>query len=483
MSEGSETAWKGLHPASVAVNLLPQTWRMLRGAWPLLLAAWYGTRDGASSVVDVALLLFFFLSTVGQTLVHFLTLRYRVHAGRLEIVSGLLSRRVRAIDPERIQNTELVQSLAHKLTGLVEVRLETASGTEVEGMLSALTVAEAEALVRDLDAARARASERRGQAQAEEVAPTPILEHDTWTLLRFGATSTQVGALALVMVGVGLDALAWVAPEAGEQVRALGALGGAAMLAAVLSASWLAGLGSALLMHHRFALRRFGDRLVAERGLFTRRRVELRQGKVQVLTWVEPLVRRWLGFGSVVLESAAARPGAGGVEAASTLVPVVERPDVARLLAEVFPGRELAIDALPLRPPHPRALWLVLVGNLIRALMLLGASLWLFGAWGALAALAVPVAVGFSVLDHRAQGWLVTAHHVIAREGYWTRRTAVVARSKLQGLDLRQGPLERLLGTGRLVLRVAGSGVALPEIGYDEAEDALYALSGDQGVA
>ncbi|NOY26891.1 MAG: PH domain-containing protein, partial [Oligoflexia bacterium] len=121
-----QTPWKSLHPASLAVNLVPQAWRTARRAWPIFLAIILGGQDIGVQAGDLTLILLFFGLTLARTLVHFLTLHYRLHDGRLEIKSGLIHRQTRTIDPKRIQNVELVRNLFHRATGLVELRVETA---------------------------------------------------------------------------------------------------------------------------------------------------------------------------------------------------------------------------------------------------------------------------------------------------------------------------------------------------------------------
>ena len=124
-------AWRSLEPASLLVNLLPDLWRTARAAWPLLLAVFVG--GGIANVVNLGLLTVFFGSAIGRTVLHFLTLRYRLHEGKLEIRTGLIGRRFRVIDPGRIQNVEIVQNVFHKLAGLVELRIETAGDAGAEG--------------------------------------------------------------------------------------------------------------------------------------------------------------------------------------------------------------------------------------------------------------------------------------------------------------------------------------------------------------
>ena len=91
------------------------------------------------------------------------------------------------------------------------------------------------------------------------------------------------------------------------------------------------------------------------------------------------------------------------------------------------------------------------------------------GPWGTLALLLVPLSWFAQYLDHRAQGWRVTDHVVLSRRGFWRRRTSMLARDKVQSVHLVQGPLMRRHGLGRLLVRVAGTQVALPDIGYNEA--------------
>ena len=146
-------SWHGVHPLSVLVNFVPRTWSLLRTAWPVLLAVLYGGR-GADGIADAITLAVFFALPFLSSTIHALTLRYRVADGRLEIRSGLLNRQARTIGLDRIQNVEQVQNVYQRISGLVEVRIETASGREVEGLLSAVSTSAADALVAELNAGR-----------------------------------------------------------------------------------------------------------------------------------------------------------------------------------------------------------------------------------------------------------------------------------------------------------------------------------------
>jgi uncharacterized membrane protein YdbT with pleckstrin-like domain len=133
----------------------------------------------------------------------------------------------------------------------------------------------------------------------------------------------------------------------------------------------------------------------------------------------------------------------------------------------------------PLHPAHPRALYRSGIGALFRAglvmvpLFLLIDSPFVWGVW------ALPlVALWGAWLDWKKQGWLVTDTTIIARRGFFLRRTWIVARDKLQSVHRVQGPLMRLHGLNRIVIRVAGSQIALPDTGEAQSVELMEALAG-----
>lgn len=471
------STWQGLHPASVVVNLLPRTWRVIRSFWPFALALlWRGSADDTqtwASLLDAGILLLFFSLTVGGTVWHWLTLRYRVVRGRLEIRTGWLNRKVRTIDPARVQNVELVRSLPHRVSGLVEVRIETASGDEVEGLLSALTVEAAETLRSRLETLSALRREDDDTEEADQV----LLENGPRELFTYAATAGRLGAAA-VALGAIFEGVTWLAPERLGDLpgRAFDGLG-LALAIAVLTGAWMLGLVGTALRHWGFKLTRHRRSLVVEGGLTTRRRLELPLAKVQVAQTREPLLRRWLGFGSVSIETAAARSGRGGTERRAALVPVVARDRLAELVRVAIPDLDVDPWSVSLRRPHRRALVREVVRNVVPVVLLALVGAGLVSTWALLLLLLAPITAALAVLDWRHQGWLVTDRVVVARRGWLVRELVVVSRGKLQAASVSQSVLLRRLGLGQVSVRVAGTRVGLPLMAWDEGADVVRSLA------
>lgn len=470
--------WHGVHPLSIAVNFLPRTWSLLRTAWPVLLAVLYGGRSQEGLVNAFTLVVFFALPFVSST-IHALTLRYRVVNGQLEIRSGLLNRQARSIPCDRVQNVEQVQNVFQRASGLVEVRVETASGREVEGLLSALSVDHATALVHAIDAERRLPDA--GGAHPATVDAEALIRSSLVDLLWFGAADLRLGGVSMLLV-LGLE----LVPDASRTLATGGpVLAGAVGIAAVTGA-WLLGVTAVVVRYYGFALTRTRGALVAEQGLLTRRRTVLRRSKVQLVTWIEPLALRPFGLGALSIETAVAREQASGTERSVAVVPGIEARQAGALCAEALgdalgdAARGWGIDPTnaALERPHPAAGQRAVVAAATQWAVIstvVAAVAWPYGlvCW-----LAVPIAAALARIDVAYQGWLVTDALVIARRGVITRRTAVLPRAKLQSSSVEGGPIARAFGLGLLTLRVAGSRIELPALAASTALALQDALAG-----
>jgi putative membrane protein len=467
----SETPWRGLHPASLAVNLLPTTWRTARASWPLLLALFLGSNRRADDLFNLILLVMFFSSSLARTVTHFATLRYRIHEGKLELRSGLFSRTARVLDPARIQNVNIVQNLFHRMAGLVEVRVETAGESPMEGTLSALSLAEAEALKAELQSFSGQPI----SVDTPEDEP-PSLQISAVEALAFGLTQRSVGLIA-VLSAVGFELFTRMSPDESRDVaqnvdpKALGAV-----LLIALCGSWALSAGSSLLRNHGQRLIEQGERLIIEAGLFTRRRVEIPLGKVQYARFDEPLLRRLLGYGTLVVETASFGQLEGGVRQAEGQLVMVPQHRRAELMGVALPGLDFDPWTDPSLPAHPRAIWGRVLGALMRGGVVGGLAIWAFGAAGAWAFLSLLLFLSRARLEHQAQGYAVTPAVVMVKGGYWTKTVGVLDRGKIQSVFVVQPLFDRMLGLGRVVVRVAGTEMQLPAVELSVALGVLAQL-------
>jgi membrane protein YdbS with pleckstrin-like domain len=137
LREGAE---RRLHPWSWLFVLLAQ---LKEFAIPLLALLFFGRggdwQEAAAAVAAVVLSL--------VAVLRYYTYRFRIDAGELVIRDGVLQRQVRHLPLGRITNIALRQNPLHRLFGVAEVRLESATGgNQAEAQMRVLALRDAEAL-------------------------------------------------------------------------------------------------------------------------------------------------------------------------------------------------------------------------------------------------------------------------------------------------------------------------------------------------
>lgn len=125
-----------LHPTSMLFLILAAARQSLLPAGVALYSAVKGSTVGLVIACGIAGLVAL------VAIVRYLTFRYRIADGELVVTEGLISRKVRTVPIDRIQNVDLLQNIIHRLLGVAEVRVETASGTEPEAILRVLSMAD-----------------------------------------------------------------------------------------------------------------------------------------------------------------------------------------------------------------------------------------------------------------------------------------------------------------------------------------------------
>jgi len=129
-----------------------------------------------------------------------------------------------------------------------------------------------------------------------------------------------------------------------------------------------------------------------------------------------------------------------------------------------------------------------LIVGLIVALTALESVVWILLGWSLLAALCGWLIYWYPPRACQAWGYRIDAKVLETRSGIWFRVIKLLPLSRLQHVDLRRGPLERVHGLASLILHTAGTHEAtlvIPGLDADEAarlRDRLVAAGGDDAV-
>jgi putative membrane protein len=456
-----------LHPLSIPYRVVSRGVGM---AWAFLVggvALAQGDPVLTSGAVVVAVLAI--AAVVAYEVAYHRRFEYELTPDSLDINSGVFSRREREIPLRRVQNLDVTRSFVARLLGLAKVDVETAGGGGTEASLRYVSRDEAQRLqeeVRERRAAergeigeeRATTDEATDELTAEERgegAPDgeTLFELSNRDLVLYGALSfdprlfSSVLAFAPFLVPILSDRV---------EITRFGVVLLAAVAVVGIVALWVVSAVARVVRFYGFELRRVGEDLRYERGLFEVRDGTIPLSKLQTVAVEENLLMRRYGFASLAVETAGYAPGSspsGGSEAA---IPIASRREVFEMAQTLEPFHDFHLSRPPERARKRYVRRYLVVGV---ALVAIGYAVSRFLAsfpWQAFVPLVV-LAVPAAERAHAHRGYDLGPDHVVTQAGFWRRQTRVVPYDRVQTVIRRQTVFQRRWSLTSVVVDTAGS--------------------------
>ena len=412
-------------------------------------------------------------------------LTYATGDADIRVEKGLLSRAARSVPYERIQDVSIEQKLLPRLFGLVAVKFETGAGGKEDLSLAYLSEAEGERL---REVVRERRDEDAPQALSEvpqadpEQSSAPLFQMGPKRVLTFGLFEFS---LAVVAVIGGLaqqfefllpfdiwDLDLWQERLAGpgQQLAGLGPL--AQAIGVMIGVATLAILGFATgivrtaLREWDFRLDRTPKGFRRRRGLLTRTDLVMPVHRVQALRLETGFLRRLFGWHGLKVISLASDSGAANHEAA----PFAQMDEIAPIVAETgfaLPGSDItwhrAMDRYRLDKMILASV--VLLPVTIAAIFITPSWQWL-----------IPAIALAWIIAHHWWRWRHDRHaldmtQLYSRHGWFAPSLAIGSRTKLQSVEILQGPIARRRGYASLLLGLAGGKLRVHGMPLEEANN------------
>lgn len=448
-----------------------------------MLAALFGARAGNNPIMIPIIVGAAFAFSLFFRWLAWRRFTYTLGEHDIRIERGLLSRTVRSIPYERIQDVSVEQQFLARLMGLAEVKFESGGGEGEDAKLSYVSVAQAEALresIRERKSGEVRATEAEPEVAAAE--RPPIFAMDTKRLITFGLYSFSLIIFA-VLAGAAQqvdfllpfnfwDIGAWigVAEDRGVNIDTITHIGMAARIIGAivaLIALLVVGLASGIL---RVALRDYGFRLDRtdrglrrRRGLFTRTDVVMPVHRVQGAIIQTGPIRKRRGWHALKFVSLAQD---SKKEPDYLAVPFGQLDEIWPVASEA--GLKSPASDLPFRRGAGWA-WMIWILPVVLALIgwTISAALALELPFGVIARtylLLIPAAL-LIWLNWRRYADAEDSAQLYVRRGWWRERLNIVDQVKVQTVEIAQGPLSRRLGLATIHFGIAGGNlhmVAVP---------------------
>lgn len=485
---------KYLHPISLIFSMI----KLIRSNVVPAIFGLLGAANG--EVFYIVLSAVFLVPAIVLSIVRYFTLRYRISDGELVVNEGLLFRRTRTVPIERIQNIDLVQGVLHRLFKVAEVRVETASGTKPEAVLSVLSLTQVELLRRsvfELKSARSATapnnhadfmmpgstdghptggdSDQREASQSASATDKELLTIPIQWLARAGFASNR----GFIMVGVLLGLYfqydsrtgedydftflqQWL--PASENVYLGYALVAGAMLLALVLLRVL-GVGWYILRFFGYRLSLAGDDFKISCGLLTKVSATVPRNRIQFISVHSGLIARWMGLASIRIETAGGS-SSQNEDATTTVsrrwfIPVIASNQVDSMIAQLRPDIRWQPDDFDWRPLSGKALKRFIRIAIFIAVVLGPIGYLYIGWWGLLATpIALPALAWMAVKKSQAVRYARTPFGVVYRSGIMTRKLSLTFFEKIQAAAIGQTPFDRRWEMATLTVDTAAAGPA-----------------------
>jgi len=457
-----------------------------RFAWFLVMLLVVSSLGGRQA--DPATWLFFLAgSGILVALARYLSLRYWVDGRHLVIRSGIVSRQLRTIPLDKIQNVELRQNAIQQLVNVVDFRIETAAGPEAEAHLAVLARDEAERLKAELLSSRGVPTDEPATAPRSSV----LWQADLGDLLLLGATSNRAGAIMGALAGM-LFFLGQELPHYFERVQEGLAgiagvvsplLAGAVVLGAMLVLGSLLSIALTVVTYFGFQVTREPDgRLRRRYGLLSRFETVVNPARIQLLRLGASWLRRRLGFWEVAAHTAGSAFD-GQRSGSALLCPLLRRGEIAGFCDQLLPGLDL--DAVDWRPVSRATIRRGFLRYLLAVIVLVGAAVVGLDHWAWTAAVVPGALLAWALARHRYRVLAYARHagHLLARSGVMHRRLTVVPESKIQWVGLAQSPFQRRLGIASATVATAAGAAHIVDLEEATAVELQRSLSSAASAA
>ncbi|WP_086853172.1 PH domain-containing protein [Amycolatopsis kentuckyensis] len=408
--------------------------------------------------------------------------RFRCTAERLEIEFRFAVHTRKSLPRERIRSADLTANPLHRAFGVAALSIGT--GRQERITLSPLARADAEALRTELL--------HRTPEPSTQDGPLATLD-PRW--IRYAPVSFVAPTLGLAAFGSLFKVADWFGAGGGlvEWLLALfGDLPLAVSVLLLLALAMVAGVAGAVGLftemwwHYRLD-REPGGTLRVRRGLFTTRSITIEERRLRGVELVEPLGARLAGAARVDAVATGMEHDEDDHTESKTLLPAAPKAVAHQVAAQVLGDRLETVELVP----HPlaargRRLRWALLGALVPVLVLLvlGALLTdvLLVLGGALAVVALPVAVLLARDAYRGLGHGLRGRYLVTRAGTVRRSTAVLTRDGVIGWTVKQSVFQRRRGLATFTATTAAGSGAYSILDAAAGEGLEFAAEAVPGV-
>ncbi|NVJ59595.1 MAG: PH domain-containing protein [Gammaproteobacteria bacterium] len=459
---------------------------------PILIAIFAGGGDNFEFIGT-----FFVIPAVGFAIIQYWVYRYSLEENEIVIKEGVFVKNVRHVKYERIQNLNLSRNPLHRILGVAQLELESASGGKAEAVMRVISLSAVEQIRAKILSAKAAAESSnddkesisqndqtsgffdekgsveesssfiKDNSQQKELLQLPLIE-----LVKAGLISNKgmvVVAFAFGILGQTrtLDKFferledyinPWFDSVDIDFSHPLGIFAGIlfGVIAFVIFIRTLS-IIFMVVTYYGFKLINHSDKLAASYGLITQIHATVPQQRIQLISMSENILHRYFERAAIRVATAGGNANSSQGEQKKVfrwVAPIIERSKVDEFCMQLQPSIDYEVKQW--QPVAQRA-WRRLTRIYCLVLLLVSVPLaFQFHWWTFSLAALVPLIILYSkkTVANMRYGW--TSNALIYESGWLIKHRTIVPLTKIQSVEFNQGFFDRRNNMANVAVDVAG---------------------------
>ena len=432
---------------------------------------------------------------------------YSIHDGKLLVKSGIISKKLRTIPLDRIQNVNVKRDWLHRILGLVVLEIETAAGAQAEATISSLNEEQAHILQAQLLGQKATSYSRIAPRGEERLV---LYKPSNYELFIVGASENRAGTMIAAVAGLGFFQPLmerWIGQQGDKVVEGAKHLGGDAVRLGLIGflifllIGWLISIVVTFTKYYGFELSERDGKLKRSYGLINHFENTLPVKRIQTVHIDQNFIQRWLKICKMYAATAGGMAMASGAKegqqqghatiAPPLLTPVLRDEMRSHLLKATLPKFDLGNPDY--KPVNKGTIWRHLRTGFWPA-AIVGGGLWMAFYFTTkyspeavksapiLKFTGLPVVAFFGLLAlaafsgwmyHRFMRWSESNSVIATKLGWLKTRWNYLPMTKIQLTEVRQTPAQRWFGLGTVMFHSAAPAFKITEVDDVKLSDAM----------
>jgi putative membrane protein len=210
--------------------------------------------------------------------------------------------------------------------------------------------------------------------------------------------------------------------------------------------AWVIALIGTMLKYANFNVTKTKHDLVISQGLLEKRQITIPLTRIQAIRINENIVRQWLGYGSVLVESAGG--SASNQEGSKVLLlPLVKIDAIEDILGPYLTDYQLSssFNSVPKRAMlrYVFRSWIVIVP-------VVAAAIFFLKEWGLLSLIVLAWFTFWGILKYKDAGWNLEGQQLNLRYRKIVRSTVLIKKNKIQSLEMKESYFQKRKELGSL---------------------------------